>query len=107
MPHRCYKAFRNHREGEGLLHPGDFGMPYNSGEALHGGESLSEAADIFMAVLENRSAEAQKNTVLANSALAIYCYKKNESLADCVEYARESIDSKTALKSFKKLIEMQ
>lgn len=94
-------------EGEGLLHPGDFGMPYNSGEALHGGESLSEAADIFMAVLENRSAEAQKNTVLANSALAIYCYKKNESLADCVEYARESIDSKTALKSFKKLIEMQ
>ncbi len=94
-------------EGEGLLDPSSFGMPYNTPESLHGGDDISEAAGIFFAVLENKATKAQKNTVLANSALAISCYDKGKSLADCIESARDSIDSGKALQCFKNLIKMQ
>ena len=94
-------------KGEGLLKPSDLGMEYNSPESLSGGNSVAEAAEIMMAVLENRATTAQKNTVLANSALAISCYKSGTELAGCVEEARDSIDSGRALQCYKKLIDMQ
>lgn len=94
-------------KGEGFLSPADLGMPYNTQESLHGGESVTGAADILMAVLENRATKAQKNTVLANAALAISCYESDTSLSECVEKARAAIDSGSALKCFRKLIDMQ
>lgn len=94
-------------EGEGLLDPSGFGMPYNTAESLHGGDNISDAAEIFLSVLENRAAPAHKNTVVANSAMAILCYKREKDLAECINEAREAIDSGNALKCFKKLIDMQ
>ncbi len=94
-------------KGEGLLYPSDLNMPVNSPESLYGGESVEEAAGILMAILENKATEAQKNTVIANSALAISCCYDNKSLYDCVEAAKESIDSGKALNCFKKLIDIQ
>ena len=94
-------------EGEGFLDPGSFGMGYNSPEEINGGESTGDAAEIFLSVLENRSSLAILNTVLANSALAISCYEDTKDLAVCVQRAKESIDSGSALKCFKKLIEIQ
>jgi anthranilate phosphoribosyltransferase len=94
-------------EGEGYLQPESFGMPYNTPQSLHGGESIEEAAEIFISVLENRSAPEQTNAVLANSALAISCYDPGKRLDEAVEIARESIVSGKALQCFKTLIEMQ
>jgi anthranilate phosphoribosyltransferase len=94
-------------EGEGLLEPSNFNMSYITAESLHGGDDISEAADIFLSVLENRATTEQKNAVLANSALAISCFHNGQSLADSVDAARESIDSGKALQSFRKLIEVQ
>lgn len=94
-------------KGEGLLYPSDLNMPVNSPESLYGGESVEEAAGILMAILENKATEAQKNTVIANSALAISCCDDKTDLLDCVEIAKESIDSGKALDCYKKLIDIQ
>ena len=94
-------------QGEGLLDPASFGMPYIMPESLYGGDSITDAAGIFTSVLENRATPAQKNSVTANSAMAILCYNRNKDLDECVNIARESIDSGNALRCFKKLIDMQ
>lgn len=94
-------------QGEGVLSPESFGMPFNNERSLHGGDSINEAADILLSVLENRATQPQLNTVLANSALAISCYNNKNDLSDSLEAAKESIMSGKALESFRKLINMQ
>ena len=59
------------------------------------------------AVLENRALPAQKNIVLANAAFGIQVMEKGKkSIEECVEIARESIDSGKALATFKKFVEL-
>lgn len=94
-------------KGEDLISASDFGLPSLTQESLYGGETVPEAAKIFMDVLENRCTDAQRNVVIANSALAIQCYGKLQTLADAVAAARESIESGKALGKFKSLIAMQ
>lgn len=93
--------------GERLVTAQDLGMEPNTPEALYGGRSLEEAAGIFMQVLTNKGTTAQKNAVIANSAIAIQCYKKELSLAEAVAAARESLESNKALQTFEKLIKLQ
>jgi len=75
----------------------------NPSEIL-GGSTISESADIFMAVLNNQATAAQSNVVLCNAALAINTIKPQASFADCFYEAEESLISKKALNSFKTLI---
>ena len=66
-----------------------------------------EAKEIFDAVLENRALPAQKNIVLANAAFGIQVMEKGKkSIDECVEIARESINSGKALATFKKFVEL-
>ncbi|RPH32118.1 MAG: anthranilate phosphoribosyltransferase [Bacteroidales bacterium] len=95
------------KNGEELLTPQKFGLNILRQEELHGGTSVPEAAEIFKSILENKATAAQKNVVIANSALAIKCFKGDISLIDSVDLARESIESGSALKSFKNLINQQ
>ncbi|MFW6350882.1 MAG: anthranilate phosphoribosyltransferase [Bacteroidota bacterium] len=94
-------------KGESLIKVEDFGLPALKHEQLHGGETLEEAAAIFMNVLENNGTTAQKNAVMANSAIAIECYKENLSLKQSVDLARETLESGKALRTFQKLISIQ
>jgi anthranilate phosphoribosyltransferase len=94
-------------EGETLLSPESFNLPYNTPSSLHGGSNIEEAAAIMLAVLENRASQAQQNTVLANSALAVSCYHGNGDLDESMAIAREAVESGKALKCFRKLLEMQ
>lgn len=48
--------------------------------------------------------DAQKNVVIANTALGIHCVYPEKSLADCVAEASESLKSGKALAVFKKLM---
>lgn len=93
--------------GETLVTAGDFGMPGNTPESLHGGSSLEEAAAIFMDILQNKGTPAQRNAVIANSAIAIQCYAGEISLQEAVARAKESIESKKALQTFQQLIKLQ
>lgn len=92
---------------ERVFSPADLGFVPATPEELVGGANEDEAAEIFDAVLENRALPAQKNVVLANAAFGIQVMEKGQkSIEECVEIARESIDSGRALATFRKFAEI-
>lgn len=92
---------------ERVFSPADLGFVPAAPEELVGGANEDEAAEIFDAVLENRALPAQKNVVLANAAFGIQVMEKGQkSIEECVEIARESIDSGKALATFRKFAEI-
>ena len=92
---------------ERVFSPADLGFVPATPEELVGGANEDEAAEIFDAVLENRALPAQKNVVLANAAFGIQVMEKGQkSIEECMEIARESIDSGKALATFRKFAEI-
>ncbi len=94
-------------KGEYLLKAADFSMQALMPHELYGGESVEDAAAIFLKVLQGEATKAQKNAVVANAALAIHCYRKSIDLQDAVEEATESLASKKALQKLHELIKLQ
>ena len=100
-----FKVTTNHYER--VFHPQDLGFDIAKPEELVGGATEEEAAAIFDAVLENRALPAQKNIVLANAAFGIQVMERGQKdINECIEIARESIDSGAALRTFKKFVEL-
>lgn len=92
---------------ERVFSPKDLGFDFAKPEELVGGATEEEAAAIFDAVLENRALPAQKNIVLANAAFGIQVMEGGQKdIHECIEIARESIDSGKALATFKKFAEI-
>ncbi len=92
---------------ERLFSPADLGMNKALPEELVAGATEKEAAQIFDAVLENRALPAQKNIVIANAAFGIQTFERGtKSIEECVNIARESIESGRALATFKKFKEI-
>ena len=81
--------------------PADFGMQKIEPEKLFGGDSIEAAAKIFVDILSGKGTTEQNNVVIANAALALNVVHKGKSLTDCVEMARESLESKAALQKLK------
>ncbi len=75
--------------------------------ALEGGNSIQEAADIFMKILEGKGTPEQNKVAAANAAMGIKCYHPDQSLEDCMAEASEAVASGKALTSFKTLIDTQ
>lgn len=88
------------------LSAADFGMESLKQSDIYGGETVEDAAKIFMAVLENTATEAQKNVVIANASTAILV-AKDTSITKAVAVAKESLESGKALKSFEKLMKFK
>ena len=100
-----FKVTTNHYER--VFRPQDLGFDIAKPEELVGGATEEEAAAIFDAVLENRALPAQKNIVLANAAFGIQVLERGQKdIQECIEIARESIDSGKALATFKKFVEI-
>lgn len=92
---------------ERIFNPSDLGFETAKPEELVAGATEKEAKEIFDSVLENRALPAQKNIVLANAAFGIQVMEKgSKSIDECIEIARESIDSGNALNTFKKFVEL-
>ena len=88
---------------ERIFKPSDLGLRTALPEELVAGATEEEAAEIFDSVLENRALPAQKDIVLANAAFGIQVYEKGQkSIEECLEIARESLESGKALETFKK-----
>jgi anthranilate phosphoribosyltransferase len=98
------KVKTNHWEK--MLSPTDFGKTRLTPESLFGGDTVEDAAKIFMNVLENKATDPQKDAVSVNSGLAIHCMRPQQSLQDCVAQATEAIDNGNALKQFKTLMNL-
>ena len=69
---------------------------------IFGGESIEEAAGIFLKVLQGKGTPAQENVVCANAALAIATAKEID-LSEAIAQAKLALDSGNALASFRKL----
>ena len=99
-----FKVISNH--GEHLYHPEELGFGKIKEEEIYGGETIEEAVSIFNAVLQGNGTTAQNNVVVSNAAFAIQLIEPSKSILDCVAIAQESIDSKRALRSLNKFIEI-
>ncbi len=89
---------------EKIIEPADLGFAIQSQESIFGGNTIKEAATIFMNVLKNECTQQQKNVVVANSALAMQCSNHELNIDHCIAACRETIESKKTNTLFKKLI---
>ena len=86
---------------EGFYSPADFGFEKINHEKIFGGNSIEEAAQIFLNILEGKGSKEQNNVVNANAALGLQLVYTEKSLTDCVEMAKDSLASGNALKKLK------
>lgn len=92
---------------ERVFHVKDLGFEPAKPEELVAGATEEEAAKIFDSVLDNTCLPAQKNIVIANAAFGIQVLEKGKkSIEECMDIARESIDSGSAKRTFKKFVEI-
>jgi anthranilate phosphoribosyltransferase len=89
---------------EQILSPRSFGFAALQAEQLFGGDDIKQAGVIFMNVLNNHATTAQKQAVIANSAIGIQLFDTHKPLSDCIAEAQESIDSGKALNALNKLL---
>jgi anthranilate phosphoribosyltransferase len=86
---------------ETYLSPEDFGMQKLSHEKLFGGESVEDAAKIFIDILKGKGTPEQNNVVIANAALGLKVVYADKTLIECVALAKESLESGKALAKLK------
>jgi anthranilate phosphoribosyltransferase len=88
---------------ETIYSPEKLGLSKVTHDQLHGGNTIEEAAKIFLTVLEGKGTKAQMDVVVANSAFALQVYFPEKSLEDCIELAKASLIGGKAMGVFKKL----
>lgn len=91
-------------QAEQLVDAFYFGLPEYRQEHIFGGETIQDAANIFINILDNKGTQAQNDVVLANAALAIQCFDQNKDIIACVEEAKLSLISGLAKKCFQHLL---
>lgn len=90
---------------EKIFSPKSLGFDLAKPEELVAGATEEEAAQIFDNVLMDKAMPAQKNIVLANAAFGIQVMEQGKkSIEECIDIARESIESGKALATFKKFV---
>jgi len=97
------KVISNHSET--LFSPEDLGVKQINQSDIFGGNTVEDAAKIFLKVINGKGSEPQNNVVCANAGLAIATSKQIEHI-EGFELAKESLLSGKAKQSLDKLIEM-
>jgi anthranilate phosphoribosyltransferase len=92
------------RQTERTFHPEELGFSAVTPADIYGGSSVEEAAGVFLSILEGKGTPAQKDVVVANAALALYCMDESQGLGHCLGRARESLESGSALQTFSRLV---
>ncbi|WP_303318072.1 anthranilate phosphoribosyltransferase [Flavivirga abyssicola] len=90
---------------ETMFSPEDLGISAISQESIFGGNTVEDAAKIFMNVIQGKGTESQNNVVCANAGLAI-ATTKQISHKEGFEQAKESLLSGKAKASLDTLIKM-
>ena len=99
-----FKILSNREER--IYSPEELGFARATEPDLYGGRTMGEAAAVFDSVLSDTATEQQKNAVVVNAAFAIRTIDPGISIEDAVALARESIESGSALTTFKKFVEI-
>ena len=85
--------------------PADMGLTQVTPSDIYGGSTVEEAATVFLKILEGKGSHAQNDVVVANAAFALYCMDESRGIEICLERARDSLKSGSALSTFKNLVE--
>ena len=93
------------RNTERTLTADDLGLSEVKPEAIFGGDTVKEAAGVFLKILKGEGTKAQNDVVLANTAFALYCMDEDKGLTSSLDRARLSLESGAALSAFTKLVE--
>lgn len=91
-------------EREEILSPHDLGFRTLAPEELYGGQSVKEAAELFVNILKGKGSEAQNSVSIANAGIAIHCLHPEISREDAMDRARVSLESGKALNALNKLV---
>ncbi|WP_286832737.1 MULTISPECIES: anthranilate phosphoribosyltransferase [unclassified Proteiniphilum] len=91
-------------KGEQLFVPEELGFSRVSQEALYGGDTPEEAAQIFRNVLNCRATDAQMNAVLVNAAFGIQTIDQEKPIGECLQIAEDSLYGKKALMVLEKFV---
>lgn len=91
-------------KGEKIYTPESLGFSRCQESDLYGGNTLDEAAQIFDAVLKNEATPQQRDCVIINAAFAIQVICANKSIEECIDIAKESLQSGNAFCKFKQFI---
>ena len=93
--------------GESILTPEYLGKRMVSPSDIHGGNTVEEAAKIFLSILKGSGSWAQNAVVLANAAMALRCTGNYSSYEECYALAVESLENGRAYECLEKLIPLQ
>ncbi|WP_375236014.1 anthranilate phosphoribosyltransferase [Winogradskyella sp.] len=95
------KLISNHSET--LFSPKDLGLKTIKPSEIFGGDSIKEAANLFVNIIDGKGTEAQNNVVCTNAGLAI-ATSRQIAHSEGFELAKESLLSGKAKQSLDKLI---
>jgi anthranilate phosphoribosyltransferase len=76
-------------------------------EDLYGGNTVEEAAKLFVRILKAEGTWAQHAVVVANAAMALHCTGKYQDYNECYTVALESLESGKAYGALQKLLSLQ
>jgi anthranilate phosphoribosyltransferase len=91
-------------EGEKIMTPIELGKRSVNAADIYGGDTVEEAAKIFINILKGNGTWSQNAVVLANSAMALQCTGHYADYDECYQLAIESLESGKALGALKKLV---
>ena len=94
-------------EGEKIMTPEQLGKRMVNPMDIHGGNSVEEAAKIFVKILKGEGSWAQNAVVLANAAMGLHCTGNFKTYDEAYDKAVESLDSGKANEALNKLISLQ
>lgn len=94
------------REGERIFAPIDLGKRMVMAGDIGGGNSVEEAAKIFLKILKGEGTWSQNAVVMANAALALQCTGSMKNYEEAYQAAVQSLESGAAYKVFTTLMEL-
>ena len=93
--------------GEKVMTPEQLGKRMVNPTDIYGGNSVEEAAKIFVKILKGEGSWAQNAVVMANAAMALHCTGNFKNYDDAYAKAVDSLESGKANEVLKKLIALQ
>jgi len=94
-------------EGERVMTPEQLGKRMVNAQDIYGGDTVEEAATIFVNILKGNGTWAQNAVVLANAAMALSCTGKYKNYDAAYQAAVDSLETGKANNCLTKLISLQ
>lgn len=94
-------------EGEKVMTPEQLGKRAVTANDIYSGNSVEEAAKIFVKILKGEGSWAQNAVVLANAAMALHCTGKYSNYEQAYAASVESLESGKANNALQKLVSLQ